>query len=119
MGTTPDPLAAMDNPRAIAPADNHDPLAAMDSPATQAAPLYVQETHPTPTAESDPLAAMDAGHVAAPIKSLYTGSTDPLAAMDQDVTQKYGNSPSTYGLTAEERAYGQKNPEEMTDEPWY
>lgn len=36
-----------------------------------------------------------------------------------DVTSKYSQNASTMGLSGEEREYGRKSPDEMTDEPWY
>jgi hypothetical protein len=72
---------------------------------------------PTTGAVEQP-AAMTA---AAPVVS---GTSDwmslPVAGLGtHDTTDKYSNSATTRGLTSEERAYGQTNPEKMDDEPWY
>lgn len=40
-------------------------------------------------------------------------------ADDQNSTDKYRTNAATYGLSQEERNYGNKSPEEMEDEPWY
>jgi hypothetical protein len=53
-----------------------------------------------------------------PIASSSTTS-DLSNLLGTDQTAKYGQDIGTRGLTADERSYGEKNPEDMDHEPWY